>query len=484
MNNLSHPTILARRGVLPAKRPAFRISVIASLAPTAIALMLSACAGSKGGPALKGRTVDGQKCFVPSEEAPDPSVLESIKLPKSRIWVTGKVPTSAISAKIAEEIPATLAQEKDRDVGAPGRATYRVTRGTPTLHQNGSDLQVRVPISADISVCKPLGPTCLKYGSCQPRLAAEFNVSTELGKDYELASPVGSIAATKRCVIGIDVTRQIEAQAKKEVAKVQHQIAAQWPQLKPDARKAWKELAHPIAISDDTCVNLAPSKLAYQPPKIEKTEKGEYLTTAVGVIGEITPAQDCSSKRKPGALLSPKISKAPGHESRLWFPEVLDLQTTRDGLAASISGPLGEEGTLEVLEVRLSQEQVALHVRTEGEICGQFWITGELSHKAGADALGLSHVKLHASAPTEDETAALVGVFQVIEERARVGLASQEWFSDQRLGPLKAALRVAMPDDVKLKIAGLKAGAARILAADEGLYVLHPLSAKLSINEL
>ncbi len=418
---------------------------------------------------------------MPEGAEPPPAVaLSPAEFPKSQVWVVADIPERTTSEALAKEIPYTLASEDKRDVGAPGYATYKVTRGEPKLLETKGGLEVHVPVHADISVCKKIGSACIQYGSCKPSFLAKFSVGTELDDNFELAPPEGTIAATGRCVIGLDVTSQIEKIARDEVAKVEAQIKRQWPKFKPEVRRAWKEAEHPLPLADASCVHLSPDQIFYQKPGLEKSKGGESLTAAVGVTGTIEPAADCTTKRAGSSLPKPKVRKKAPKKSKIWIPEVVDLKAAEAGLTESLSGAFGE-GKLDVTAVRLEKDGVFLKVEASGTVCGAFWVRGSLTHEPGAAALTLKKVALVGTSVSPSELEELV---KHIEAKAQVKLASAGWFDDESLAPLRAGLRAVVPSDIEFEITSLKAGSARVVAAEDGLYVLHPVSARLVVTGL
>lgn len=434
-----------------------------------------ACSQSSSG----GKSPSGGKCFSPEEAAPELAELSAIDYPTSRVWVRAAVPQAAAVQRIAAEIPTTLASEKDRDIGALGQATYVVTRKAPALVETDRGISVQVPISADISVCKQIGASCIKYAGCSPEFEVDFSVSTQVGKNYELDAPTGTIRTKKKCVIGVDVTPQIESIARKEVQNAQAQIAKQWPKLQPHAREAWNELRHPVFIDEDTCVHLSPRKVVYRRPTLNGGGDSQIIA-GLGITGELRPLTSCREELTLPPLPAPKaVEKIPAN-SRLWVPEVISLDEVRAALEQSSSKAQREGESLKVLDVRLDASTVALRVESKGAVCGTFWVTGKLTHKKGQASLSLSDLAVSGSTETPEQMKQLLAH---LESVARVPLSSADWFAETRLAPLLAIARSAIPSEVEFQVAGLKAGNARVVAASDGLYVLHPLTADLVVTK-
>src|SRR5690606_34383327 len=149
-------------------------------------------------------------------------------------------------------------------------------------------------------------------------------------------------------------------------------------------------------------------------------------------------------------------------------------------LTESISAAPQEGETLRVLDVRLDTTTVALKLESTGSVCGTFWVRGKLAHKKGAAALALSKLAIIGSTENTHQIAQFLAH---IESVASVPLSSAEWFGAERLAPLIAVLRSAVPSDVEFEVRDLSAGRARVMAATDGLYVLHPLSADLVVTK-
>ena len=240
----------------------------------------------------------------PSE--PEIGQAKDSEIPGSHLWVNVGIPRARIVKQINRLLPQPLAQEKDRPVGAPGRATFKVTHGTPVLRNEKSGIQVRLPVDAEISVCKPIGNGCLRYGECKPAFEARFSFETLWDNNYRLDTPSGSISATKKCVIGLDVTSRIEKIAQDEVAVVERQMAKQWPDTKGLVRDAWKHLQTPLQIAPATCMHFAPGAVKYSQLKVSATDGS--VVGALGLDGDLIPAKSCSKKQK-----LPAVPRAQAH---------------------------------------------------------------------------------------------------------------------------------------------------------------------------
>lgn len=414
--------------------------------------------------------------------------MGTVSFPSGQLWVHAKVPVSSITERIKKEVPKDLASAKDEDVGAPGRATYKVTRGEPKITISGDKLHVQVPVSADISVCKPIGKMCIGYGSCRPSFMTDFAVSTKLGDKYQLAPPRGTIVATKKCVIGIDVTSQIEKIARQEVRKVESRIASQWPKLLSEVEAGLAELTHPVPLAPDRCFFVEPEGVFYEAPTLVKEGSAETLAVAVGVTGKLLPASSCGEKRAAPPVVAPRIHSAPDEPSRIWLPEVVPWKDVVLALTTSASGAwAGEGSSVEVLDVIPDEKGAHLHVRTSGPLCGSFWVTGEWSKAASDDGVRLKNLALATTQSTKgknldrERTAALL---THLEKSARLDVAANPFLAEGAEVGLSNFLRVLLEDEVEFSISPPQAEASEVHGATEGLVVASPVTAQIAVTDL
>ncbi len=342
---------------------------------------------SSGAKTVKGP--DGKRCIlVDDEKEPVLPLPGERPTHESSLWLDVEVPTSALEARIAQEIPKVLAEEKDRDVGAPGRATFKVTRKNPQISETQSQLLVTVPLSLSISVCKPIGSACLKYGSCEPELLTTFAFDKEAAADYELSPPTASVSASRRCVIGMDVTPHILSAAEQELSKVRQEITQKWPKLKPEVKKGYKTFEDPLKITDDTCFYFSPEKVFFAAPHLvevsgkKKNDQNseEVLRAGFGLVGEIRSAPDCTATQKLGKLPALTSFKKDVPVSTLWLPETV----SRQDLEADLAPRLEALGAGQLLQMRLAQDRIALQLKGVPEFCSAAWVTAQLEAKDGA----------------------------------------------------------------------------------------------------
>jgi hypothetical protein len=325
---------------------------------------------------------------------------------------------------------------------------------------------------------------CIGYGSCQPQFSTEFSFSSTVGKKYELAPPKGKISATKRCVIAVDETSHIEKIAKQEVKKVERQIAAEWPKLLPQVKRGLSELAHPFGIAEGRCFFVEPVSVEYSNPRIAKDETGEYLEVSAGVTGRLLPAESCSSEQEKPPVLSPEIASAPPQQSLLYLPDELPWEEVETSLSESLQGVWSGEGSnLVVEETRLSQKSVALRLRTEGPLCGSYWVTADWGTDDQGKWLTLSNPRLSTRGEKPDQPR-LDALFAHLQDKGRFLLPPNPLSEPGSEEGLANLLRVALPAEVKFSSSPPELGEATIQGTTAGLLVARPIRTVLSVNDL
>jgi len=294
--------------------------------------------------------------------------------PTSTLFVSGKFGLSELSRAIAKEVPAVIVSEKNRDIGAPGRATYVVRRGAPRVTANGKSLELSVPISATIDVCKPLGSMCLGYGHCEPAFTAHFRTSTELTSSYELPKPRASLEVDRRCVIGIDVTPEIVRQAERELDKIEQRIARERPDLTPYVEWALEESAQPQALGDGSCWAVSPEALLYAPPRT----KDGHLSAGIGVRGKLAPVACDARLESTRELPLETLPAAPG-ETELWLPELVALDAWAQRMKPQLLGSV--DGSFEIGDVRVAgaREGLVIALTLRGSVCVQTEVVAQLA---------------------------------------------------------------------------------------------------------
>lgn len=452
------------------------------------AALLLACSGGSGG--KQGNSshpgadpAEAPRCISSTPEPPKLPELQARELPLSEVWIDSRLATADLLKQVRNELPQPLAQAKKQPVGAPGRATYKVTHRAPQLKNTKQGLELRIPIQADISVCKPLGRSCFRYGSCHPAFEARVSIADRWDKQYRLRPPRARIVATKKCVIGMDVTPQIEKIARGETAKVERQLAQRWPRTEIYARAAWSELSRPIPVSKESCVHLVPRSVRYSPLRVQKKGKTEFLVGGLGLSGVLTPTEDCQTTQRLPSLPPTQIETGSHGPSRLWIPQALSFEEIEEGLKNGLQGTWGEEpdNDLRVTKVLFGSQQVAIQVQSKGEVCGPIWIWGRLLYEKAGHQLVLE-IDGHTDTATSESIAA--PLMHHLRMNARFRVTSHAPFNRAQAEKAIVHLTDSLPPEVKLSVSKLEVPKSEVLLNREGPLLLHTLTALLEVKAL
>lgn len=394
--------------------------------------------------------------------------------PSSRLVVSARVPTAQIVKEIEKRVPEQLARDRQQEVGAAGRATYSVRRLRPRLEARGGNLEVQVPLEAVVDVCKPFGRTCIRYGHCEPAFLATFRVPSSLDKEYRVGAPRGTLEATRRCVIGIDVTPQILREAQKELSAVERQLERALPELAPEVGSLWRVAQEPHRLSDDVCLRFEPSTLAHTPGKLESG--GLEMSFMVG--GKLV-LDDCA-KVKPTALPALETRRGDIQPSELWVPNSIPFHE----LGAAIEQQLASAGKeLTAIEVTAHGKRVGFRLGVVGESCGDVWLSAGLDFHAPAGELRLVDVKVEA--PQEGPGASVGEEMAQAVQALRLPVVNA---SEPSLELLRTWMRKAQGSveglEVQLAMGPATQGRARVHAQGIALTAAHDVQAGILADRL
>lgn len=425
----------------------------------------------------------GGRCDDTLPTAPVLAPLSSAQYPLSKLRLAADIPVQSVVARLNQEVPSVLARVTDRPVGAPGRATYLVKRGTFQLKWLDDRLGLSVPVSADISVCKPLGGLCLRYGQCTPAFDVHFSMNTLLGAEYDLSPPRGSLRVTRKCVIGLDVTDQLEALAQGELAKVQRQIAQRWPDIPEEAQRAWSALAQPLRVTPVDCVVFDGTSVHYSPPHL--THEGDRISLELGIEGRLQNANSCSDEHVASALPKPKQRKRVVRQSELWVPELIATDVFRDSVKQRLDGSWSQKvnDVLTVAEIRFGADRVALLLNLKGRICQPVWI------EAGLRSVPDGSIHLYqARIITAPGGASLDGLSEELlrhlEQSPLYAPRGAAWTSKERVAGLLDQLHALMPEGVLLDLSVQDPKPSRVQINQDGILLAHSVRARLAVKDL
>jgi len=343
----------------------------------------------------------------------------------STLVVTGRVPLSRVADEIATHVPKVVASGTRKPIGAPGEATYRVTRGGFSVKLVGGDLVVRTPLSVRAQVCKPLGPLCPTYASCSPQLLATARVPMTLGPRLEVGNSRVDVSVTRPCSIaGIDVTSRMMKVASRQTAKVQRQIDRSIPSLAKPAGEAWRLMHTSASLGGDACLRITPKSWAQAPPK---TEDGALVvqlgvTGALEVLGEC-PAATGGPDAEPKAL--PKLAKVESLPER--GSVQVAVRADWESAKAALLGALRAPSAVVDARVRTSEIEgrgvLALGLTLHGEQCGEIWLASDLTWDDASSSFRLSGLQAFPGQASEASQASRVWLDSPELRAVRVKLA-------------------------------------------------------------
>lgn len=264
------------------------------------ALGLVSCAGAGG------RSGSGDCRELPKADRSELPPLAAPPVGGGSLAVELRSSTSTLERALDAEIPRVLAERKDHPIGAPGKATFAVTHGMPQVKTKDGKLLVVLPITIDISVCKPFGAVCVGYGKCQPRYDVTLTVSPELDGEYSLSAPRLEAKNREGCTIAIDVTDHVTNALHGELNKLK-------PLLRKFAERASDELA---ALAEVTKLPSGPSggPCAFVSPKQVTlagfSTQGDELVLGATLDFDVSEQVPCSERRAKQKL--PPVKWAAG----------------------------------------------------------------------------------------------------------------------------------------------------------------------------
>lgn len=348
----------------------------------------------------------------------DPTVLakaEARELPTSQLVFTGDVAEAQVLTAISAQVPATLAHEKDRPIGAPGRVTYTVTRGTIDSSLRDGAFHVTTLANASIEVCKPLGPFCVTYGRCQPVLATTVSLPLALNDDYGYKPLTTSLRAERGCQIaGFDVTPRLTSLARSNLDTIQKRIERSLPPIRPWAERLWELTRNPLFLDAGHCLRVTPKRFVQAPAK--ETSTGYELGVGVDLNVELTT--NCERRESPPLeplATETNLAKQPA----LRLAQLVDTESVAKQLSASVRGAFGDGEQVHSVVVHTAkignENRLVLDAKLNGRSCGNTWLTARLKPAAGG-ALGLSDVVFLSGEPEQD----LRELPSKLEERGRL----------------------------------------------------------------
>lgn len=401
----------------------------------------SACSGAQKDTTDRARANCSERL---TSSAPSLEPASPAELPDSQVVVGAQVTEAELLAQIAAQIPGTLAHEKDRPIGTPGRVTYTVTRGALDSSLKSGTFYVTTLANAQIEVCKPIGPFCVTYGRCQPVLATTVSLPLALRADYGYPPLSTSVRAERGCQIaGFDVTSRLTSLAQSNLDAIEKRIERSLPPLKPWAERVWQLSQNPLFLDAHHCLRATPKRFVQAPSK--ETSTGYEVGVGVDLSVELTTECERHAVQVPLAPLAtdPQLAERPA----LRVAQRVDVATASKQLTESArrtfgSGEKVDRVTLHTVTIG-GANSVLLETELSGVTCGSAWLTADLK-PTSARALGLTNVRfLDPDAPaslgdlpkalSEHGKVTAEFPFDDVQKRLNQLLESAAAFTDERL---------------------------------------------------
>jgi hypothetical protein len=307
--------------------------------------------------------------------APARSTLRALRFPQgSSIPFEVGIDLARARKELEAQVPARVAEEHGRDIGAAGRLTLTIDRGPFRFAVEQGKLSVLTDLTAHAQVCKPLGGLgCVQYASCDPTAVARASVPEALTKEARFAPSSVTIDIGRRCVVtalNIDVTPIVEQEARAETKKVEERIDRALPDLHGEAERAWHTLEREMPLRQGACVALHPRELVQGPSRVD----GDRLVVRLGVNASPLVTMPCPPAPPETPLPPLRFDPTLSDTFALHVP----VARTPDALAASWESALkgktlaagGGAVRIESMQAALAAEAIALDVGVSGPACG------------------------------------------------------------------------------------------------------------------
>ena len=427
---------------------------------TATAISIGAGCHSNEAASGSDAVAEGTVCQATrSNAAPEIPFPPAFELPRSTVTVDAAVTIERATRELANRVPVELARESGRRIGAPGRVSYVVRRADFGLAVADQRLVVSTPVSLHVEVCKPIGPVCVKYGRCEPRLMAQVSVPLILDDEYRVGESQVDIEVTSPCTIAtFDATNEIRKVATQQEKIIKRKIDASIPPVLPYVQAAWQMLHEPVKLKDGSCLRIQPEQLAQSHP----TLTDQRLRTRIAATGRVSFQNPCAAGPDPGQL--PKL---PPPRTEPTLPEVSGVrfafERSWDQVSEAMTAAIvkaqaqGNGPPVAVAAVRArgalldGQPAVALEVEL-GEQCGRLWLIGEAWYDVPTKSIRVRGLTVSSAGLAESALAEAESVAAYLERHVQVPPPEQLETSGAALKEFAERFRGPEPKGVTLTI--------------------------------
>ncbi len=472
--------------------------------PAVLCLSCTRTPAPEATPGARAQASSAPGC-VHAFESPDPAPLELTTSARtksreplpSRFVLNLDVAQQRLLSELNQRVPAQLAQAKNQPIGAPGKATYTVSRGAFRLGLKNGALVVSTPVSANIEVCKPLGPFCVRYGQCRPKFLTSFQVPLSLSEDYAIARTQSSVDVIQRCTIaGFDVTSRLLQEARAQVLGVSRQINAQLPDVRPFAEGAWRALHRTLHLDKQSCLSLDPERLIQGPA----TNSNQHLWGRVGLMAKLELHKPCPEQppspeaeglpplesadlAKDSLIRVPlRLSYADVQEqlARAFAKQATDATQAPEAKQATDSQVLLQDFVLRAVPGVDGKSRLALRVTLGGSACGGLWVVPEF--ELGSDGQSVVARQVSALRPEQQALAESSGVLSALQKNLRFALPWGLRDLHEKLSKLHAEYGHALGTQARADVVLSHGSLESVIAEQEHLVLVTRLEGRATLR--
>ncbi|HSC88128.1 MAG TPA: DUF4403 family protein [Polyangiaceae bacterium] len=454
------------------------------------ALLLPCCGGTSGG----AHSGSNECRELPTGSLPPAAALVAAPEPGGSLQLEVSVDTNDLVRVLQAEIPRVLVKRKDHPIGAPGNATFEVTRGTPRVKAQDGKSVVVLPLAMDISVCKPFGPVCVGYGSCQPRYDVTLTASPQLDGELHLSPPRLDAQLRQGCTIGIDVTDHVTRALTTELNKVKPLLRRFTEQASDELAGLVDRAASPVGPHGGPCASVTPELVTLTGFTTRGSELVFGASLRVGLKAPVAcDAPDAAPHRPDVKWTAGKTAEQPNPSLR-WVESLsrAELETRlrarlgagEAGAGEAEAGAPAERTSVELAGLQIADGELLLELRATGESCGPVLARATL----GASDSGIAVQDVTVPGLTADDPfvrllrsklAAWV-VFEPLLPQQAVRLLGDGAVNDAVNSAVNSAEMRAC--GLGVKVAAPPAPQTKLLGTTEGLTVVTELQGRLGVT--
>jgi hypothetical protein len=249
-------------------------------------------------------------------------------------------------------------------------------------------------------VCKPIGPLCPTYATCNPRLRATARVPLTLDDRFRIRPSRADVTVEEGCTVGgLDMTSKVTDVAARQKKQVQAQIDGAVPDVGALAAEGWAALQRPVPWAGVGCVAVTPRHVVQAAPR----EVAGALVLRFAVRGELEMSTRCD---EPAGGVAPLPRLEQANELPAAGAVRLPMQLGLERVAHALEATLADRGVTAVRARGVRVEggaAVALALTLEGAGCGTAWLLAELAVRDDTNTLGVTRARV---APGQDPAVA------------------------------------------------------------------------------